>query len=199
MVIKRENKEEDVIKMANGGKLYMLSSTDSLENMKELADDALKAFEASPTLTNRLDMLYYDAEYRFVKGEREKAAEDLKAAVDSIEEMTNNPECMLKWMDLLSLLTEFLLTVNRPEEALVYANEAMEVAENHFYDTLEYAYACELYGTALTANGEIDNAEDFYRAARSRIKNELADAERLLACIDKNLECIDEYRAKNKE
>lgn len=191
MVIKRKDALEDVIKMANGGKLYMLSSTDSLENMKELADDALKAFEASPTLTNRLDMLYYDAEYRFVKGEREKAAEDLKAAVDSIEEMTNNPECMLKWMDLLSLLTEFLLTIDRPEEALVYANRVMDIGEGHFFDTLEYAYCEELYATVQAVLGNIDEAKAFYQDSLGRFKEETTQATKMMDNIQHNLDSID--------
>ena len=191
MIIKRENKVEDVIMMANGGKLYMTSSTDSLENMKELADEALKAFEANPNLANRLDMLYREGEYRFAKGEREKAAEDLKAAVDSIAEMTNNPECLLKWMDLLSLLTEFLLTINRPEEALVYANRVMDVGENHFFDTLEYAYAEELYATVQAVLGNFDEAKAFYQDSLGRFKAETNQAQKMMDNIQLNLDSID--------
>lgn len=190
MVIKRKDALEDVIKMANGGKLYMTSSTDSLENMKELADDALKAFESSPTLTNRLDMLYNDADYRFAKGEREKVAEDLKAAVDSIEEMTNNPDCLLKWMDLLSLLTEILLTVNRPKEALVYANRVMEIGEGHFFNTLEYAYCEELYATVQSVLGDFDEAKAFYQDSLRRFKTETNEAQTMMDNIQHNLDSI---------
>jgi len=126
----------------------------------------------------------------WAKGEHQEAAEYLKQEIDGTGEVVGAPENLLKWMDCNSLLAELLLRTNRPEEAIEYANVAMEVAENHFYDTIEYAYACELYGTALASNGEIDNAEDFYRAARNRIKSEISDAERLLDCIDKNLACI---------
>ena len=191
MVIKRKDALEDVIKMANGGKLYMTSSTDSLENMKELADDALKAFESSPTLTNRLDMLYNDADYRFAKGEREKVAEDLKAAVDSIVEMTNNPDCLLKWMDLLSLHTEILLTVNRPKEALVYANRVMEIGEGHFFNTLEYAYCEELYATVQSVLGDFDEAKAFYQDSLGRFKEETTQARQMMDNIQHNLNSID--------
>lgn len=191
MVIKRKDALEDVIKMANGGKLYMTSSTDNLENMKELADDALKAFEANPNLPNRLDMLYREGEYRFAKGEREKAAEDLKAAVESIAEMTNNPECLLKWMDLLSLLTEFLLTIYRPEEALEYANRVMDVGENHFFDTLEYAYAEELYATVQSVLGNFDEAKAFYQDSLGRFKAETNEAQKMMDNIQHNLDSID--------
>lgn len=191
MVVKRKNALEDVIKMANGWKLYMLSSTDSLEYMKELADDALKAFEANPNLSNRLEMLYREGEYRFVKGERENAAEDLKAAVDSIEEMTNNPECRLKWMDLLSLLTEFLLTVNRPNEALQYANRVMEIGEGHFFDTLEYAYCEELYATVQSVLGNYDEAKAFYHDSLRRFKAETNEARKMMDNIQHNLDSID--------
>ena len=191
MVIKRKDTLEDVIKMANGGKLYMLSSTDSLENMKELADDALKAFEANPNLTNRLDMLYREGEYRFVKGEREDAAEDLKAAVESIAEINNSPECQLKWMDLLSLLTEFLLTVNRTKEALVYANRVMDIGEGHFFDTLEYAYCEELYATVQAVVGNFDEAKAFYQDSLDRFKEETAQARKMMDNIQHNLDSID--------
>ena len=191
MVIKRKDALEDVIKMANGGKLYMLSSTDSLENMKELADDALKAFEANPNLSNRLGMLYNDADYRFAKGEREKVAEDLKAAVDSIAEMTNNPDCLLKWMDLLSLLTEILLTVNRPKEALEYANRVIDLGEGHFFETLEYAYAEELYATVQAVLGNFDEAKAFYQDSLGRFKEEINQARQMIDNIQHNLDSID--------
>lgn len=191
MIVKRKNAFEDVIKMANGGKLYMLSSTDSLENMKELADDALKAFEARPNLPNRLDMLYRNAEYRFVKGEREEAAEDLKAAVDSIAEMTNTPECLLKWMDILSLLTEFLLTIDRPEEALVYANRVMDIGEGHFFDTLEYAYCEELYATVQSVLGEFNEAKAIYQDSLRRFKAETNEAQKMMDNIQFNLDSFE--------
>ena len=191
MIVKRKDALEDVIKMANGGKLYMLSSTDSLENMKELADDALKAFEANPNLSNRLEMLYREGEYRFVKGEREEAAEDLKAAVDSIAEMTNTPECLLKWMDILSLLTEFLLTIDRTKEALVYANRVMDIGEGHFFDTLEYAYAEELYATVQAVVGDFDEAKAFYQDSLGRFKKETTQARKMMDNIQHNLDSID--------
>ena len=52
------------------------------------------------------------------------------------------------------------------------------------------AYACELYATALASNGELSDAENFYRDAKGRLKGEISEAERLLDCIDKNLACI---------
>ena len=52
------------------------------------------------------------------------------------------------------------------------------------------AYDCELYATALASNGELSDAENFYRDAKGRLKGEISEAERLLDCIDKNLACI---------
>ena len=195
MIVKRnEHNDEEVIELENGCRFHYLYYFDSLDNMKEKLEEARTAFKNNPSQINRLDMIYQAADYMWAKGEHQEAAEYLKQEIDGTGEVVGAPENLLKWMDCNSLLAELLLRMNRPDESLQYANVVMEVAENHFYDTIEYAYACELYGTALTANGEIDNAEDFYRAARSRIKSEIADAERLLECIAKNLECIADYK-----
>lgn len=198
MIVKRnEHNDEEVIELENGCRFHYLYNFDSLDNMKEKLEVARTAYKNNPTLLNRLDMIYQAADYMWAEGKHSEAADYLKQEIDGTGEIINAPEVMIKWMDCNSLLAELLLRTNRPEEAIEYANVVMEVAENHFYDTIEYAYACELYGTALTANGEIDNAEDFYRAARSRIKSEISDAERLLECIDKNLECIEDFKDKH--
>lgn len=196
---RKQHNDEEVIELENGCRFHYLYNFDSLDNMKEKLEEARTAFKNNPSQINRLDMIYQAADYMWAKGEHQEAAEYLKQEIDGTGEVVGAPENLLKWMDCNSLLAELLLRTNRPEEAIEYANVVMEVAENHFYDTIEYAYACELYGTALTANAEIGNAEEFYHAAKGRLKSEVKEAERLLECIDKNLECIDEYRAKNKE
>ena len=191
MIVKRnEHNDEEVIELENGCRFHYLYNFDSLDNMKEKLEEARTAFKNNPSQINRLDMIYQAADYMWAKGEHQEAAEYLKQEIDGTGEVVGAPENLLKWMDCNSLLAELLLRMNRLEEAIEYANVVMEVAENHFYDTIEYAYACELYGTALTANGEIGNAEDFYHAAKGRLKSEVKEAERLLECIDKNLECI---------
>ena len=55
---------------------------------------------------------------------------------------------------------------------------------------MDRLYACELYATALASNGELSDAENFYRDAKGRLKGEISEAERLLDCIDKNLTSI---------
>lgn len=198
MIVKRNiNHDEEIVEFKNGHRLHFIYHYDNLAKMKEQLEEARTAYKNNPTLLNRLDMIYQAGDYMWANGEHEEAAEYLKVEIDGTEEVNNAPEVMIKWMDCNSLLAELLLRANRPEEAIEYANVVMEVAENHFYDTIEYAYACELYGTALASNGELSDAEDFYRAARSRIKSEIADAERLLECIDKNLACIKD--AKDNE
>ena len=195
MIVKRNiNHDEEIVEFKNGHRLHFIYHYDNLAKMKEQLEDARTAYKNNPTLLNRLDMIYQAGDYMWANGEHEEAAEYLKVEIDGTEEVNNAPEVMIKWMDCNSLLAELLLRSNRPEEAIEYANVAMEVAENHFYDTIEYAYACELYGTALTANGEIDNAEEWYRDAKGRLKVEISEAERLLDCIDKNLERIEDFK-----
>ena len=199
MVLLRKytNHDEEIVEFKNGHRLHFIYHYDNLAKMKEQLEQARTAYKNNPTLLNRLDMIYQAGDYMWAEGKHEEAAEYLKVEIDGTGEVVGAPENLLKWMDCNSLLAELLLRMNRLEEAIDYANVVMEVAENHFYDTIEYAYACELYGTALTANGEIDNAEDFYHAARSRIKSEISEAERLLECIDKNLECIEDFKDKH--
>lgn len=199
MIVKRNvnHDDEEVVEFENGNRLHFIFYYDNLDKMKEQLEEARKAYKNNPTQTNRLDMIYQAGDCMWAEGKHEEAAEYLKQEIDGTGEVDVAPEILLKWMDCNSLLAELLLRTNRPEEAIEYANVAMEIAENHFYNTIEYAYACELYGTALTANGEIDNAEDFYRAAKGRLKSEISDAERLLDCIDRNLECIADYKDKH--
>ena len=105
--------------------------------------------------------------------------------------MTNNPECMLKWMDLFSLLTEFLLTIDRPEEALVYANRVMDIGEGHFFDTLEYAYCEELYATVQSVLGEFNEAKAIYQDSLRRFKAETNEAQKMMDNIQFNLDSFE--------
>ena len=102
------------------------------ENMKKAVYEAQTAYENSPILPNKLDLLYADAEYAFASGAREDAVEHLKTELDAIKEIPGSPEFLLKWMDTKTLLAEMLIRLKRPEEAYSYAESVLDIADNHF-------------------------------------------------------------------
>lgn len=192
MIVKRnEHNDEEVIELENGCRFHYLYNFDSLDNMKEKLEEARTAFKNNPSQINRLDMIYQAADYMWAKGEHQEATEYLKQEIDGTGEVVGAPENLLKWMDCYSLLAELLLRMNRLEEALEYANVVMEIAENHFFDTLEYAYAEELYATVQAVLGNFDEAKAFYQDSLRRFKAETNEAQKMMDNIQLNLDSID--------
>ena len=92
-------------------------------------------------LLNKLEMLYAEAEYALAFGDREDTVKHLKTELDAIKEIPGSPESLLKWMDAQTLLAEMLIRLKRPEEAYSYAESVLDIADNHFPNTLKQVYA----------------------------------------------------------
>lgn len=188
MVVKRKS---ETIEVVNGISVHLSDTFETPENMKKAIDEARSAYEDNPTLPNKLDLLYADAEYAFASGAREDAVKRLKTELDAIREIPGSPEFLLKWMDTQTLLAEMLIRLKRPEEAYSYAETVLDIADNHFPDTLEQVYAEELYAAVCALVGETDEAEAYYRDALSRLKGEISSAESLKDSIEATLKSLE--------
>ena len=188
MVVKRKS---ETIEVVNGISVHLSDTFETPENMKKAIDEARSAYEDNPTLPNKLDLLYADAEYAFASGAREDAVKRLKTELDAIREIPGSPEFLLKWMDTQTLLAEMLIRLKRPEEAYSYAETVLDIADKHFPDTLEQVYAEELYAAVCALVGETDEAEAYYKDALSRLKGEISSAESLKDNIEATLKSLE--------
>lgn len=138
MVVKRKS---ETIEMVNGISVHLYDTFETPENMKKAIDEARTAYENSPILLNKLEMLYAEAEYALAFGDREDTVKHLKTELDAIKEIPGSPESLLKWMDAQTLLAEMLIRLKCPEEAYSYAESVLDIADNHFPNTLKQVYA----------------------------------------------------------
>lgn len=58
-------------------------AVETKENLEKAAAEARTAYENNPSLPNKLDSLYAEAERQFAAGEREEAVKFLKDEVDN--------------------------------------------------------------------------------------------------------------------
>ena len=188
MIVKRK---EEITEMDNGNVIRFYEPVESKENLEKAAKEAKTAYENNPILSNKLGLLYAEAERLFAAGKREEAVKYLKDEVDDIHEMSDEPSTLIKWMDTLSLLAEMLLRLKRPEEAMTYSDRVFELAENHFQDTTEFIYAEELYAMNCALLGERETAKDLYTDALSRLKGELGSMRRLKDDIENSLKALE--------
>ena len=188
MVIRRK---EEITEMDNDNEIHFYEPVETKENLEKAAAEAKTAYENNPTLPNKLDSLYTEADRLFAAGEREEAVKFLKDEVDVIHEMSNEPTTLIKWMDTLSLLAEMLLRLKRPQEAMEYSDRVFEIAENHFQDTAEFIYAEELYAMNCALLGEKDTAKELYTDALSRLKGELEFMEHVKENIENSLKSLE--------
>lgn len=188
MVIRRK---EEITELDNDNEIHFYEPVETKENLEKAAAEAKTAYENNPTLPNKLDSLYAEAERQFAAGEREEAVKFLKDEVSVIHEMYDEPATLIKWMDTLSLLAEMLLRLKRPEEAMKYSDRVFELAENHFQDTAEFIYAEELYAMNCALLGERETAKDLYTDALSRLKGELGFMEHVKENIENSLKSLE--------
>lgn len=190
MIIKRE--KEETIKMKNGTTLHCFDTVASEKELKADMEDAEKAFKNNSCLSNKLYWLYAKADYSHATGNRKAAIKFLRDELEMIQDLPNDPETLLGWLDVNSLMAELLIREGELDEAMKYADVVIECAENHFSGTLEYIYAEELYATVLALSGETKVAKKWYNDALDGIKGEMADMERLKRNIERSLAELNE-------
>lgn len=182
-----ERKKEETIKMKNGTTLHCLDTVATEKELKANMEDAEKAFKNNSCLSNKLYRIYTKADYSHATGNRKAAIKYMRDELEMIHDLDNNPETLLNWLDVNSLMAELLIREGELDEALDYAERVMECAENHFSGTLEYIYAEELYATVLALSGETEVAKKWYKDALDGIKGEMADMETLRMNIERSL------------
>ena len=187
-----ERKKEETIKMKNGTTLHCFDTVATEKEMKANMEDAEKAFKNNSCLSNKLYWLYAKADYSHATGNRKAAIKYLRDELEMIHDLPNDPETLLGWLDVNSLMAELLIREGELDEALDYAERVIECAENHFSGTLEYIYAEELYATVLALRGETEIAKRWYNDALDGIKGEMADMERLKRNIETSLAELNE-------
>ena len=189
MVIKRT---EEIVKLENGNRIHCYDNYATLEELKKAADDALDEYEKDSSLQKQLAALYATAEYSYAAGQKEEAAEYLEAELKKISESDNNPETLLAFMDTLSLISEIWLRQKHLDKALEYATRVLDIAENHFPDTLELIYAQELYACVCSLRGDKETAREYYNEAISRLQGELSEGQALLKNMKLSLADLNE-------
>lgn len=189
MIVKRK---EETIELENGTRLHCIDKITPKGELQQTMEDAKKAYEDNPILPNKLDYLYAKADNLFANDKREEAIEYLQGELEMIHDLNDNPPTLLKWIDVNSLMAEMLIRVKDLDGALKYADTVIECAEENFYDTLEFVYAEELYGTVLILRGEYDKGEKWISDALSRIDTEIQDAEQLKANMEKTIKQLKE-------
>lgn len=190
MIVKRE--KEETIKLKNGTTLHCLDTIATEKELKANMEDAEKAFKNNPCLSNKLYRIYTKADYSHATGNRKAAIKYMRDELEMIHDLPNDPETLLGWLDVNSLMAELLIREGELDEALDYAERVMECAENHFSGTLEYIYAEELYATVLALSGETEVAKKWYNDALDGIKREMADMEKLKRNIETSLAELNE-------
>ena len=189
MIVKRK---EETIKMNNGTHLHVFTEVVPKEELMQEMEIAEKAYKNNPCLINKLDYFYAKGDYLFGKGDAKDAIEYLEDELDMIHDLDNDPETLLKWLDVNSLMAEMLIREKKLDKAMKYADVVIECAENHFPGTVEYIYAEELYATVLALSNETKIAKRWYNDALDRIKREMADMETLRMNIERTLAELNE-------
>lgn len=190
MIIKRT--EVDTIEMKNGTTLHCFDTVATEKELKADMEDAEKAFKNNPCLSNKLYRIYTKADYSHATGNREAAIKFLRDELEMIHDLPNDPETLLGWLDVNSLMAELLIREGELDEALDYAERVIECAENHFAGTLEYIYAEELYATVLALRGETEVAKKWYNDALERLVGKMADMKTLRENIEISLAGLNE-------
>lgn len=184
---------EEKLGLNDGRTLHLTFHQANDDDMAEYLDWCKEEYAKEPNLTNNLRLLYAQAEYDFaVNGEGEKAVKDLSAGLsEQNDREVDNAACILAYMDTASLLVEILLRLGRIDEALVWGEKVYNIACTNFPETVEIAYAQELYACCLYAAGRVDEAKDMFTDALVGIETEISEAEVLRDGIKANMEELD--------
>ena len=188
-----EKSFEEKLELKDGRTLHLTFNQANDDDMAEYLDWCKEEYAKEPNITNNLRLLYAQAEYDFaVNGDGEKAVKDLLAGLsEETDREVDNAACILAYMDTASLLVEILLRRERIDEALVWGEKVYNIACTNFPETVEIAYAQELYACCLYAAGRVDEAKDMFTDALVGIETEISEAEVLRDGIKANMEELD--------
>lgn len=178
---------ETLIDYGNGNQILFLHQPVSIEKLKQDLSEATEAYRKSPGILNKLDWMSVKADYMFRTGKDEDAAKFLEKELASIHEISNSHEFLTRYLGVLESITEILICIKRPDDALKYANWVMEICDNHFHESVEYAYGEHLYACVCLALGRKDQAKDYLEDALSRLKDELDTMKRIKEDIEESL------------
>lgn len=184
MIIKRK----ETIVNINDINLHFFDEADrTLDELRTIEADAKKAYDNNPNLSNKLLWIRAKAEYMFGDGKQEDAVKYLRAEIDKLSVIEDAPEVLHKILDVYELCIDYLLRLKRPQEAFDLANSMMDIADNNFEDTFDYARCEGLYGICCMAIGDKKQAQEFLQDAMVRVKDALAEMESLRDSLEHNL------------
>lgn len=185
-------RKQNKITYDNGNTIRFQMESVPAEVMQRALEHAEEAYEKNATQLHNLEMIYAKGDLLFGKGDYSEAADYLEKELAAINGVETSPENLIAYLDVLSLTAEILLYLKRPKDAFHYADEALELAQNHFDDSWEFIYVEEVYATLCVALGKNDLAKKFYSDALARLNDELDNAESLKEHMEEALADLNE-------